>query len=137
MLRRVIAPDCGIEWYPIFLSRARLADFRMRKDPMTAIQPAVRPPDKRVERFVRVLIPKTIQQNLGLAVGPVVAVGGKGVGPLAAACEDVPAGPSARLGRTCTGEELAESINKETPDCSEVSFGLQGCVRLSWPRGRG
>ncbi len=72
--RRVIPPDAGVDRRAFFVRRARLADARMREDAVTAVKPAVRPPDEAVERFVRVLVVPAVEQHLRLAIGHVIAV---------------------------------------------------------------
>ena len=67
--RRMIAPDAGVDRDAVLVRRARLADARVREDAVAAVEPAVRPPDERVERLVRVLVAPAVEQNLRLAGG--------------------------------------------------------------------
>src|SRR5205823_384744 len=74
MAGRVIAPDAGVDRHAPGVGRAGLADARVGEDAMTAIKPAVGPPGERVERLVGVLVAPAVEQYLGRAVGPIVAV---------------------------------------------------------------
>ena len=62
--RWMVSPDGGINALAVFVRGSRLANSRMRKHAMTTIQPAVRPPNERVERLMCVLISPAIQQDL-------------------------------------------------------------------------
>ena len=53
---------------------AGLADARVREDAVAAVEPAVRSPDEAVERLVRIVLAPAVEQDLGRAVGTVVAV---------------------------------------------------------------
>ena len=64
MLGRMITPDAGVDARAFAVRRAGLADVRMREHAVAAIKPAVRSPGESVQRFVRVLISPTIEQNL-------------------------------------------------------------------------
>ena len=52
--RGVKTPDRGIDALPLLLRRARLGDKRRTEHAVAAVEPAVRSPGKRVQRFVRV-----------------------------------------------------------------------------------
>src|SRR5690606_6616575 len=72
--RRMIPPDAGVESDAIGIGRAWFSDARMRKHAVTPVEPTVGSPDKRVERFVRILVAEPVEQHLWLAVRLVVAV---------------------------------------------------------------
>ncbi len=61
---RMIPPDPGIEGFALFIGRAGLSDFGVRKHAMTAIQPTVRPPDERVQSLMRVVPAEAVQQHV-------------------------------------------------------------------------
>src|ERR1043165_5428068 len=56
----MITPDAGVDACAFALGRAGLADVRKCEDAMTAIEPSVGSPRECVQRFVRVLIRKTV-----------------------------------------------------------------------------
>ena len=62
----MIAPDRLLELVA--------ADPGRDRAPLGAVEPAVGPPGHRVDRRVRVLEPEAGEQDLGIAVGPVVVV---------------------------------------------------------------
>src|SRR5207244_13602619 len=74
LLLRVIPPDARVDGNALFVGRARLAAARVREHAVAAVQPAVRPPDARVERLVRVVVTPAVEDDLGRAVGLAVAV---------------------------------------------------------------
>ena len=47
VLRRMVAPDAGVDRRAVLVRRARLADAAVREDAVAAVEPAVRPPDER------------------------------------------------------------------------------------------
>src|SRR5262245_13862297 len=66
----MIAPDAGVELDALVIRRARLAELAVREDAVAAIEPAIRPPDEAVERFVRVFVTPAIEED-GRAGGDV------------------------------------------------------------------
>src|SRR5207248_144557 len=64
---RVVAPDAGVDRRALLFRRAGLADERVREDAVTAVEPAVRPPAKGVERLVRILVVPAVEQDFRLA----------------------------------------------------------------------
>ena len=64
---RVIAPNAGVDRRAILVRSAGLANATVGEHTMTAVQPAIRAPRERVERFVRVLMAPAIEENLGFA----------------------------------------------------------------------
>ena len=72
--RGMVSPDGRVERNAVAVGRARLAHARVREHAVATVEPAVGPPNERVERFVRVLPGPAIEQNLRLAVRNVVAV---------------------------------------------------------------
>ena len=71
----MVPPDAGVDSRSVGLGRARPADGRVREHAVAAIEPAIGPPDERIERFVSVLCAPAVEQDRRLAVGDVVAVG--------------------------------------------------------------
>ena len=75
MPRRMVAPNGRVDPLAIFVRRSWLANTRMRKHSMAAIEPTVRPPNECVQRFVGILVSPTIQKNLWRAICNIVTVG--------------------------------------------------------------
>ncbi len=71
---RVIAPDPGVDRDALGVGRPGLADLRVGEHAVAAVQPAIGAPGERVQGLVRVLIPPAVEEDLGRAVGLVVAV---------------------------------------------------------------
>src|SRR5262249_35439770 len=74
LLDRMIAPDAGVDRRALLGRRAGLADERVGKDAVAAVEPAIGAPDERVERLMSVLIPPTIEDDLRRPSGFVLAV---------------------------------------------------------------
>src|SRR5690606_24208082 len=72
--RRVIAPNAGVHAHTVLPGRPRLSDARVVEDAVTAVEPAIGPPAKRVRRLVRVADVEAVEEDLRRAVGLVVAV---------------------------------------------------------------
>ena len=75
MPNRMVSPDAGVDSRSVGLGRARPADGGVREHAVTAVEPAIGPPDERIERLVGVLCAPAVEQDRGLGVGDVVAVG--------------------------------------------------------------
>ena len=60
---RVIAPHAGIDGNALGIRRARLTDAAVREDAVAAVKPAVRAPDERVQRLVRVLGAPAVEED--------------------------------------------------------------------------
>src|SRR5262249_33650717 len=56
MLRGMVAPDPGVDWNPLLVGRARLADAGVGEHTVTAVKPAIRSPGKCVECLVGVFV---------------------------------------------------------------------------------
>ena len=61
----VITPDAGVERDSLVGGGARLADFAVREDAVTAVEPAVGAPDEAVERFVGVFVAESVEEDSG------------------------------------------------------------------------
>ena len=61
LLQRMISPVGTIELRPLVCRRSRSADNGMGEDAVAAVEPAVRSPVKRIQRFMRVLIAPAIE----------------------------------------------------------------------------
>src|SRR5260370_42701759 len=61
MARRLVAPDPGVDRHALVVRCAGLADSRVSEHPMAAVQPAIGPPGKSVQRFVRVVPTPTVE----------------------------------------------------------------------------
>ena len=70
----MVTPHACIDRCTIFFCCSRFANIRVREDAMATVEPTVRSPDKRVQRFVRILESPTVEQNLWPAIRFVVAV---------------------------------------------------------------
>src|SRR5947208_364587 len=64
VLGRMVTPDARVDRHAVLLGHSRLADLRVCEDTVAAVEPAVRAPGERVERFVRVLVAPAIQEDL-------------------------------------------------------------------------
>src|SRR3546814_4244833 len=67
MTRRMIAPYTSVQADAFICRSSRFAYARMGEHAMVAVQPAVRSPFKGIKRFMRILVAKTIQQDLRLS----------------------------------------------------------------------
>ena len=67
VLRRVIAPDPGVDRDAVLVGRAGLADLRVGEDAVAAVEPAVGAPGERVQGLVRVL--RSPSRRAGPAAG--------------------------------------------------------------------
>ena len=74
VLRRVVAPDAGVDFRPLEVARARLAHVGVGEHAMAPVEPAVGAPGEGVERLMGVLVGETVEQDLGRAIGLVVAI---------------------------------------------------------------
>ena len=75
MPNRMVPPDASVDSRSVGLGRARPADGGVCEHAVAAVEPAIGPPDERIERLVRVLRAPAVEQDRGLSVGDVVAVG--------------------------------------------------------------
>ena len=64
---RLVAPHARIDLHAILVRRTRLAHGAVREDAVAAVEPAVRPPLKSVQRLMRVVSAPSIQQHLDFA----------------------------------------------------------------------
>ena len=64
---RVEAPDSGVDLHALLVGRTRLADDRVREHAVVTVEPAIRTPDKAVERLVRVVEAPAVEQHDWLA----------------------------------------------------------------------
>src|SRR5262249_5669005 len=71
---RMIAPDAGIDRCAVLVRRAGLADTRMSKNTVAAVQPTVRPPAEGIERLVSILVMPSVKKDLRLAGRLVLAL---------------------------------------------------------------
>src|SRR4051812_26296179 len=60
----MIAPHSGSNRCAFTIGRTRFANVGMCEHAVASIEPAVRPPIKCVQRFVRILVTPTIKENL-------------------------------------------------------------------------
>src|SRR4051812_38445545 len=74
MSNRVVTPDTRAQFSAFGFRRARLADVREIEHTLVSVQPTVWTPKKTVHALVRVLVPKSIQQNLRRTVRNVVVI---------------------------------------------------------------
>ena len=74
LVEGMIAPDPGIDALAFAVGCAGPAHVRVGEDPVGAVEPAVRSPEETVEGLVTVLPSPSIELDLRLAIGNVVAV---------------------------------------------------------------
>src|SRR5688572_33164879 len=74
MTNRMITPHTGAQLRTFFRGHARFPDARRIEHALNSVEPAVRPPEKTVQRLVRVLITEAIEQYLRRAIRFVVAI---------------------------------------------------------------
>jgi len=76
-LRRVIAPDPGVDRHALLVGSSRCSDVRVGEDAVATVEPAIGSPGEAIEGFVGVLIGPAVEQYLGFAIGHqvVIAVG--------------------------------------------------------------
>src|SRR6185436_10147672 len=65
---RMISPNPGTQFELLLFGGIGLADAGVVEHALNAIKPAVRPPQEAVQTFMRVLIAKARQQDLGRSV---------------------------------------------------------------------
>src|SRR4051812_2680600 len=70
----MITPDAGIDARAFAVGRAGFADVRVREHAVATVKPAVRTPRKRVQRFMRVLICKAVEQRFNRTIGNVIVI---------------------------------------------------------------
>ncbi len=70
----MVAPDARVDRDALVARGAGLTDAGVGEDAVAAVEPAVGAPGEAVERFVGVVLSPAVEQDLGRAVGAVVAV---------------------------------------------------------------
>src|SRR5262249_36335128 len=64
VLGRVVAPHTGVDRCPLVIGRPRLAHARVREDTVATVEPTIRAPHEGIQRFMRILVVPTVQENL-------------------------------------------------------------------------
>jgi hypothetical protein len=121
--------------------RAGFADLSVVEDALVAVEPAVGAPNEAVQAFVGVLVAEAIKEDLGFAVGFVVAVFvgdkeevGRGTDPDAAETEFEAADEIQAFGENFAGLEFAVGVGVfENDDFIEpLAFGLTLGITVSF-----
>jgi hypothetical protein len=71
---RMEPPDASVDFLALGVWRAGLPHLRSGKDPLAAVEPAVRAPDEAVQRLVAIVDAPAVQHRPGRPVRPIVAV---------------------------------------------------------------